>query len=66
MALTKAQAHRLRGLIARHSRCQWNMGAVQYERGPSTLELVATANRAREALYAEIRAITEEKENEPA
>lgn len=61
--LTKAQAHRLRGLIARHSRCQWNMGATAGDRGtePGRAETVASANKAREALYAEIRAITEEE-----
>lgn len=59
--LTKPQVARLRGLIARHSRCQWNMGATQSEHDKDRTELVAASNKAREALFAELRALTAEE-----
>lgn len=58
--LTKAQAQRLRGLIARHARCQWNMGATQDEHDKDRKGLVRAANLAREAVYEELRKLTEE------
>lgn len=60
--LTKQQANILRGLIARHARCQWNLAATLGDAGePRRKIIVEDAARADKAVYAALRALTEKK-----
>lgn len=56
--LTKTQANRLRGLIARHARSEYNQAqAGAYT--PDVAKIIrADAVKAREAVYAELRKLT--------
>lgn len=59
--ITKKEANRLRGLVARHARCQWNMGAAAGSRGDvkQRRRIVDDARKASNALYDEILKLTE-------
>lgn len=56
--ITACQARILRGLVAHHARCQWNLGATAGGRGDEAQRkiLVEQAEKARHKVYAFIRA----------
>lgn len=65
--LTKKQVRRLRGLIARHARCEWNMGASmpRDEAGEKNRRIiVAEAKAARAAVFAELLELTEQEDDD--
>lgn len=58
--LTGLQAARLRGLIARHARCQWNLAVTLADTGePRRQRIVDDAEAAQQAVFAELRNLTE-------
>ena len=56
--LTGLQAARLRGLIARHARCQWNLAATLGDAGePRRQIIVDDAEAASRAVFASLRQV---------
>lgn len=65
--LTGLQAARLRGLIARHARCQWNLAATLGDAGePRRQRIVDDAEAAQRAVFAGLRNLTEKAGEVPA
>jgi hypothetical protein len=56
--LTKEQADRLRGLISRHARCQWEIGVTQYDVGENRRDpIVKDAAHAQQAVYSYLNSL---------